>query len=34
MLIWSPMDENRWGVKAFVIEGCNFREIPLVLLES
>lgn len=34
LLIWSPMDENQWGVKAFVIEDCNYREIPLILLES
>ncbi len=33
MLIWSPMDENHWGVKGFIIEGEDYREIPLILSE-
>ncbi|MEW6503505.1 MAG: M67 family metallopeptidase [Chloroflexota bacterium] len=34
MLIWSPVDEHHWGVKGFVIEALNYREIPLILIES
>lgn len=34
MLIWSPVDENHWDIKGFIIEGPDYREIPLIVLES
>jgi proteasome lid subunit RPN8/RPN11 len=34
VLIWSPVDEQRWGVKGFMIEAAGYREIGLILLES
>lgn len=34
MLIWSPVDENHWDVKGFIVEGPDYREIPLIVLES
>lgn len=34
VLIWSPVDEQRWGVKGFMIEAAEYREIPLILLET